>query len=168
MEGRVDSRVTGRFGQSGKCLSSRQCVAARSQRRACRGSPRRRLSVEAVAAEAEVWLWVVLSCEGQARAQQCQQPDSCSSCTDSSSSQHGGGCELSKYPPSLSLSRPHTRSERERLINYPLVSVYRWKRQRGQGRLLMACCFPHSLLLPPLVSLQTCLASPSISCTLRE
>lgn len=65
MEGRVDSCVTGRSGQSGKHLPSWQPVAAWAQQRPCRGSPRRRLSVEAVAAEGEVCLRVVLSWERQ-------------------------------------------------------------------------------------------------------
>lgn len=56
MEGRADSGVTGRVGQSGKRLSSGQSVAEWAQQWPCRGSLRRRLSVEAVAAEAEVWL----------------------------------------------------------------------------------------------------------------
>lgn len=109
MEGRVDSCVTGRLGQSGKRLSPGQSVAERPQQWPCGGSLRRRPSVEAVAAAAERWLWVVLSWKRQARAQHCQQPDSrSSSCTDSGRTQHGGG-ELSKSPP---LSRTHTHTER--------------------------------------------------------
>lgn len=56
MEGRADSGVTGRVGQSGKRLSPGQSVAEWAQQWPRRGSLRRRLSVEAVAAEAEVWL----------------------------------------------------------------------------------------------------------------
>ncbi|XP_031708942.1 uncharacterized protein LOC116386674 [Anarrhichthys ocellatus] len=87
MEGREDGGVTGRFGQSGECLSPRQAVAEQPCRR---GSLRRRLSVEAVGAEADVWLRVVLSWKRQARAQHSQQPDSRSSCTDGSRTQHVG------------------------------------------------------------------------------
>lgn len=125
MEGKVDSCVTGWFVHSGKRLSPRQAVTEWMQQRPCRGFLRRCLSVEAVAAEGEAWLWAILSWKRQAWAQHCQQPNSRSSCTDSSRTQHGGG-ELSKSP--LSLSHTHIQSERERLINYPVVSVYRWKR----------------------------------------
>lgn len=49
----------------------------------------------------------------------------------------------------LSLSHRHTQSERERLINYPRLSVYRRKRQeRPRSVLLMAACGLHSLLRP--------------------
>lgn len=124
MEGRVDSCVTGRPGQSGERPSSGQSVAAWARQRPRGGSPRRRLSVEAVAAEVEAWLWAVLSWKRQAQAEHCQQPDSC---TDSSTTQHGGG-ELSKSP---------SDTHRERLINYPVASAHRWKRSPLP---LMACC----------------------------
>lgn len=49
----------------------------------------------------------------------------------------------------LSLSHRHTQSERERLMNYPRLSVYRRKRQeRPRSVLLMAACGLHSLLRP--------------------
>lgn len=95
MEGRADSRVTGRPGQSGECPSSRQSVAVLVQRRLSCGSPGRSLSVEAAVTEGEAWLRVMLSWKRQARAQLRQQPHR------SNIQQHG---ECSAYLPSLTHS----------------------------------------------------------------
>lgn len=149
MEGRVDSCVTGRPGQSGERLSSGQSVAAWAQQRPRGGSPRRRLSVEAVAAEGEAWLWAVLSWKRQARAEHCQQPDSW---TDSSTTQHGGG-ELSK-----NLPQTHTA--------YKLSSGVRTQMKKisaaTDGSFFLTCSF-----FRPSAALQTCFPSFGVSCTRR-
>lgn len=164
MEGRVDSHVTGRFGQSGKRLTPGQSVAEWAQQWPCRGSLRRHLSVEAVAAEAEVWLRVVLSWKRQAWAQHCQQPDSCSSYTDSSRTQHGGG-ELSKSPLS------HTHSHRVRGRGFWIIQWFPYI--DGKDKVAKVSCWwlvvflTRSLFSPPVCS-QPCLSSLNVSCALRE
>lgn len=68
MEGSVDSCVTARSGQCGERLPPGQLVAARAQLQLRGRSLWRGLSVEAVAAEAEVWMRAVLIWLRQAKA----------------------------------------------------------------------------------------------------
>lgn len=113
-----------------------------------------------------------LSSSGRARPG----PSAASSQTAAAAALTGAGHSMvvvsSANPPPLSLSLTHThhthRSEGERLINYPVASVYRWRRwwpRLAAGLLLffLTC----SLSSAP-VCLQPCLSSLNASSALTE